>query len=395
MLRNSLFLALVACAVASAEDAKPKLRWSVKLDGVNEGCAAVADGQIFAPVVNDRAVVSLEAATGKVRWKTALVDTSPFPPVIDKDSVYVITGSCTLYRLARADGKILWSRWLAGAIESMPTLSDGKIYAASLETADHRARAGGWNLVCLDAATGKELLATPIGTDVVGAPLVREGLVYVTTRSGEVRAFDFNKRRILWKCDKAGARSMPVPCRDWLVTRTDDGLCAVNVKDGSAAWKWDGLKNDSRARAGHEFRVPMISGDLMYAVVSPTEVACIDLKDRKTVWTWSTGEATPGEPVMVGGHVYFGTSKGVVYSLDAHSGRKDWEVPSSAAIADAPSVMDGSLYFHNRSGGMVSIDAATPSATGWGNWGGSSTHSGPTKTGPAVVVTPSAADAAK
>ncbi|KAF0239955.1 MAG: PQQ repeat protein / protein kinase domain [Planctomycetota bacterium] len=392
MLNRAAGFWILLCAVAVAQETNPKLRWSAKVSGIQQGSAAVSDGQIFAPVIQESAVVSLDAASGKVLWRQTLADTSPFSPILDKDSVYVITGSCTLYRLARADGKVLWSRWLAASIESMPTLSGGKIFAASSDTSFRWARAGGWHLVCLDAATGKELWARKIGTDVAGAPLVMNGQAFVCSKNGVLRAFDVEKGKALWVQD-AHAQSMPVPCRDWLVYKSATGLKAVTRMDGKAAWSWDRANGDSRPREAHDFRLPMIAGDRAFVTLSETDLACVNLMDRSTVWTWSGGEEAPGEPVMVGGRVYFGTSKGTVLGLNAVTGRKLWEIKTEAAIADAPAIMDGSIYFHDRQGGLVCVDAGTPEATGWGMWGGSPTHAGPIlSANPPNVVTPSAAD---
>lgn len=395
MLRKTIGLCLLLCGAAVAEDAEARLLWTTRVGGLQQGSAAVADGQIFAPVIGGTSVVSLDAATGAVRWTRPLADSSPFPPIIDKDSVYVITGSCTLYRLSRADGKVVWSHWLAGSIDSMPTLSGGKIYAAAHDTQGHIQRTGGWHLVCLDAAKGKELWASRIGHDIVGAPLVEKGQAFVATQDGAVHAFELEKGKRLWKSEAAAA-SMPVPCRDWLVVRSGAGLVAVNRVDGVEAWRWQGAANDTRPRTGHEFFFPMIAGDRAFVSLPGAELVCMDLTDRSTVWSWSGGDEVPGEPVMVAGRVYFGTSKGSVLGLNAKTGQTLWAVKTDASIADAPTIMDGAIYFHDLKGGVVAIDAGTPEATGWGMWGGSPSHTGAMPPAqPPTLVTPSAGDPPK
>jgi outer membrane protein assembly factor BamB len=277
----------------------------------------------------------------------------------------------------------------------MPTLSGGKIFAASDDKAGRSARSGGWHLVCIDAAKGKELWASKIGNDVVGAPLVMNGEAYVSTQDGAIRAFEIEKGKALWKLD-GGARSMPVPSRDWLVLRSDGGLVAVNRKDGTEAWKWAPPQDVARPRAPHEFRFPMIAGDRAFVTVSATDLACVDLTERSTAWTWSGGEESPGEPVMVGGRVYFGTSRGTVLGLNARTGKTLWAVKTEASIADAPTIMDGSIYLHDIHGSILCVDAGTPEATGWSMWGGNPSHTGePTCAPPGNVVTPSAADGEK
>lgn len=392
MLKRTFGLCVLLCGVAVAEDAEPQLLWSTKIAGLQQGSAAVADGQVFAPVLGGTSVVSLDAASGKVRWTRPLADTSPYPPIIDKDSVYVITGSCTLYKLSRADGKVAWSRWLSSSISSMPTLSGGRVYAAAHDTPGRSGRMGGWHLVCLDAAKGKELWAAKIGNDILGAPLVDKGQAIVCTQDGDIHAFDIEKGKALWKADTSSS-SMPVPCRDWLVYRWGAGLAAVKRADGTAAWNWEGKGHDTQPQAARPFLFPMIAGDRAFVALPGAQLECVDLTDRSTVWSWAGGEEVPGEPVMVAGRVYFGTSKGSVLSLSAKTGQTLWAVKTDATISDAPTIMDGTIYFHDLKGGVLAVDAATPEATGWSMWGGSPTHTGAMpRTQPENVVTPSAAE---
>ena len=139
MLKRALVLSMLLCGLASADpkpQAKGKLLWRSPVAGLGEGTAAVDGGFVFAPVTNMSAFACLDAKNGAVKWRTQLHDTTPFPPVLDKDSVYVITSSCTIYSLSRADGHEQWSRWIAPSIHSMPALCDGKLYAVGGESVE-------------------------------------------------------------------------------------------------------------------------------------------------------------------------------------------------------------------------------------------------------------------
>lgn len=392
MLKHAVAVLALLAGIAVAEEAEPRLLWARQVQGISQGCAAVSDGQLFAPILGGSSIVSMDASTGEVRWTRPLSDSSPFPPIVDRDSVYVITGSCTLYRLSRQDGKVMWKVWLAGSIQSMPTLAGGKVYAAACEKPNHAPRPGGWHLVCLDAAKGKEQWAVAIGGDILGAPLVTGPAAYVSTHNGTLWAFDLEQQKVQWKVE-AGAQSMPVICREWLVYWGPEGLTARNRKDGTTAWTWKSEQPDAARQHAYGFRLPMIDGDRAYVPADANELACIDLADRSRAWTWSGGEEQPGGPVMVGGRVYFGTSKGTVVGLNAKNGKTLWAVKTDAMITDMPTIMDGKIYFHDLKGGVVAVDAATPDATGWGMWGGSASHTGATPPSQApVVVTPSASD---
>lgn len=372
-------LLLLLCSLCRAEESEPRLLWSTKVAGLREGCVAVSDGQVIAPVVRGNSVVSLDAATGKVQWTRTLTDTAPYPPILDEQSAYVVTGSCTLYRIERTKGRVTWSRWLAGSIQSMPTLGDGVVYAAASDTPQRAARKGGWHLVCLEAAKGRERWAAPIGSDILGAPLVVGGQVFVCTHDGILRAFDGANGKPLWTAE-AGAVSMPVPHLDQVAVRTSLGLRAFARADGAEGGRWspevDRMPDRQGKPVARVFRFPMLAGDRAYGTFDGGELACLDLSAGTATWTWSTGGEEPGEPVAVGGRVYFGTSRGTVVGLDARTGRALWAVRTDAVIADAPAVQDGALYFHDLNGGVIAVDAGTPTATGWGMWGGNTAHTG-------------------
>jgi len=391
MLTRAATIWLLLTGILFAESATGQLAWKSKVQNLGQGTAAVADGQIFAPIYGGSGLVSMNASNGEIRWQMQFHDTSPFPPIIDRDAVYVITSSCTLYSVSRATGKTLWSLWLAGSIDSMPTLCEGKIYAASSDYKNHGSRPGGWHLICLEAATGKELWARHIGADIVGAPLVSHGEVYVCTTNGILTAVDTRTGKALW-ARGMDARSMPALCRDWLVFHSDTGLAAANRKDGTQAWKYEPERATGHQRP-RSFTYPMIAGDRAFVSLGNNDMTCLDLERRAPIWTWSAEGQVLGDPVMVGGRVYFGTADGSFLSLNARTGQTLWAVKTDGTIADAPAIMDGKIYVHDQKGALICLDAGTATATGWGCWGGNPAHTGDREPmGQPVVVTPSAAD---
>ncbi|MBI2922822.1 MAG: PQQ-binding-like beta-propeller repeat protein [Planctomycetes bacterium] len=391
MSMRAIGICLLLGSAALAEEAKGKVVWESRIPSLGNGTAAVADGWIYASVLNGSSFVAIDAHTGKVKWQTSLQDTSPYPPILDEDSAYVITGSCTLYRLARSDGKVLWSRWLSPSIHSMPALSHGRVYAAATQRQDRTER-GSWHLVCLDAKTGDELWAEPLGADILGAPMVGQEHVFVSLQNGELAAVEMGAGKTSWK-KQVSARSMPVRYRDQLVFHVDRGMSMVDVRAGKESWTYTPDAGAAQGGQSTAFPFPMISGDRAYMVMSGTELHCVDMAKRGPAWKFSVNGHTLGAPVMVGGRVYFGASSGRFRSLDAATGTELWSVKTGGAVLDAPSIMDGRIYVYEVGKGIGCLDAGTPTATGFGMWGGCPEHTGAKEPlEPPVVVTPSAAD---
>lgn len=375
MYARAIGIAVLLCGVVAADEPKPKVVWDCKLPALGRGTAAVADGMIYAPLYDGSAFVAIDAEKGKVQWRTPLQDTAPFSPILDKDSVYVITSSCTLYRLSRSTGEVLWSRWLASSIHSMPALSEGKIYAAASDTHDRQARAGGWHLLCLEARTGEELWAEPIGADILGAPLVSQGYACVSLEDGNVAAVGVDDGKTVWK-HPVSARSMPVPWRERLVFHSSEGLAAVERKDGEAALIYTPEGKASPEAQSAAFAYPMVSGDHAYVSFNGVDLLCVDLAKKHATWAYSEPGQRVGSPVMVGGRVYFGTSNGRLYCLDADSGKKVWSLAPHGTLLDAPAIVGGRIYLYKQGRGMTCVETGNPEATGWGMWGGNPEHTG-------------------
>ena len=275
----------------------------------------------------------------------------------------------------------------------MPALSQGRIYAAAADLPNRTKRKGGWSLICLDAKTGGELWAEPIGADILGAPMPGPEHVFASLQDGSLAAVEPGRGRKIWK-KPVSAISMPVRYRDQLVFHVEDGLSAVDVRSGSTSWTHAMKPDGGPGAPTTTFAFPMIAGDRAYVNLRGSHLRCLDLTTKKTAWTYSAGGQTLGAPVVAGGRVYVGTSGATFRSLDAETGKEQWRVRTGGAVLDAPAIVDGKIYIYETGRGVGCLDAGTPTATGWGMWGGSPDHSGVTPP-PSVVWTPSAADGKK
>jgi outer membrane protein assembly factor BamB/cytochrome c553 len=151
----------------------PVTIWPGILGGV-ETQMAVADGVVYAPVVNlsttfptqerqelpigsgTGEMVALDLATGAVRWKTYLPTPAYGAATVANDLVFTTTFDGTVYALARDDGRIVYAGQLpAGTNATVAIVGDTLVTAASFpQGAGQRAQ-----IVALRLGAGETLPA--------------------------------------------------------------------------------------------------------------------------------------------------------------------------------------------------------------------------------------------
>ena len=199
-----------------------KKEWSVELQPSYSG--PLTDGRLVFTTQtvdkSDEVVTAHDIATGEEVWRAS------WP------------GSMSVPFFAAANGS-----W----IRATPALADGRLYVAGMKDV----------LVCLDAATGKELwrkdFVEDMGTSVppfgnVCSPLVRGGLVIVQSANAVV-ALDAGTGELKWKALAAadsmmsgGAFSSPIMAEDapggpQLLAQTRTTLAGLNPETGEVVWQ--------------------------------------------------------------------------------------------------------------------------------------------------------------
>ncbi|MBV8878809.1 MAG: PQQ-like beta-propeller repeat protein, partial [Planctomycetaceae bacterium] len=140
---------------------------------------AVHDGKLFlGGGFGSTEFYCVEAATGKILWEYKTGDDGPTAAVVEDGYVVFNTESCTIYTLETATGKPVWSKWLGDPLLSQPAVAAGRVYMA------YPGKDGSHHLACLALKDGKELWDDPIAGDIIAAPVIHDGSVYLTTLDG-------------------------------------------------------------------------------------------------------------------------------------------------------------------------------------------------------------------
>jgi outer membrane protein assembly factor BamB len=317
----------------------------------------------------------------KLAWKAKGLGGGYSSVAVWGDRIYTLGdqgADCNLLCLSAADGKVVWSTRIGKFADtwrqedwrgarSTPT-TDGKIVVGLGALGE---------LVCLDAATGKEKWKKDMGADFGGrsggwkyaeSPLIDgEKLVCVPGgRQGAVVALNKETGAPLWSCkeftDSAEYASLvPVEiggARQYLAF-TGKSVAGVAAADGKLLWK--------AAREGKTATIPTpVHKDGMVFVASGYGVGHNGFKVEGSGSRFTATEAYAGQElqnhhggvILVGEHVYGISDRGGLTCLELKTGKVAWQERriQKGSLACA----DGLLVCRAERGGAVVLCDASP-----------------------------------
>jgi outer membrane protein assembly factor BamB len=189
-------------------------------------------------------------------------------------------------------------------------------------------------LVALDVATGNERWVQKLEASATGAPTVRDGIVYVSSRDSRAWALDRKTGRIKWQLPGTPSSSVmiggagPAVSDKFAVFPFGSGeLVAAFRKGGVRTWA-SSISGKRRGRAYTGVTDitgdPVIVGDVVYVGSQSGRVAALDLGSGERIWTAKEGAYSPVWPV--GGSVFLVSDEAKLVRLDAGTGARIWAV---------------------------------------------------------------------
>lgn len=278
---------------------------------------------------------------------------------------------------------------------SSPAVSHGRVFAATA-LADVAGKFGA--LMCLDAATGKEIwrqeklggedlkpfFSSPAVTADGKYLLIGQGLH--DDKDSSLLCVDANTGKLKWRVKTtlhiesspaihgdlvvAGVGSIEGPDRKPL-PGTDGGfVLAVRISDGKELWRYPLADVESSPAISPDGIVYVGSGFQGNAVIALRGETDAELKERKLdrlIWRYEAKVPIGGPITLHDGLVFAGGGNGdfiasdpkpmgVVVALDAKTGRKRWETPFADAVLTAIAVGDGKAICGSRTGEVVALN---------------------------------------
>jgi len=350
---------------------------------------------------------NFDEATGKFNWGLEFSESGPSSAVVEDSIVLINTQSCTLYALEAYTGKLLWSKWLGPNLYSMPSVSNGKVYAVypnELGANVYRLTRTGKGdtkelknvVACFDLKTGKIIWQNWLDSEVLSSPVISGGNVYLTCLSGKLYEFDKNSGSLLGSINDI-AMSPPTVVNDKVFVSVKDKEQKGN--ETVSVYAANGLKPIKKISA---LSSKLFIDDLYKLSASEqmnfcgtrtlhyrgknynvmgNKLICSNPDDGTIVWTkeitneiTENGKPSATMPVAAGGKIIVSTLSGQVITFEPAHGGKLSTWATGTKIESQPAISNGWIYSGSERGKTVSINTGDSKFTGWTMFGYNGSH---------------------
>ncbi len=407
--------------------------WKLTIPG-NRPLATVAyeDGLIFVGGgYGSYEFYAIEATTGKVAWMFKAGDDGPTAAVVRKGYVVFNTESCIIYVLKSKTGEKVWEKWLGDPLMSQPAADDQYVYMA------YPGNDGTHHLACMTLAHGKPVWDVKIAGDLISAPIIDKGSVYITCFDGTIYRYARETGKLVWS-DSKQATSAPTIYEDKVfvsLRQTEkvgqdkvkqyEGLATLDNATGKQQQKdlWvrreapylvhgrSGAKTSAQAEldasvgfgsapstakinqakdnvgqasvAGcwaYQGSRPVVRNSRAYNAMGD-EVQCVDAKTGRKIWSnkYDIKEEGIGgrffaPPAWANNKLFFGSGNGEVYCIQERSGKLLWKEKVEGSVSFQPAIAKGMVFVACDNGNLYCINTGDVNDDGWYMWGGNSEH---------------------
>ena len=220
-------------------------------------------------------------------------------PVIVDGMVYCGSYDGAVFSLDAATGKEKWRGSVEGSVHGTVAVADGIVYVAG----------GGGILTALDAATGRERWRLQGEGAITSSPAVRLDRVYFGRWDRFVYAAGIEDGAILWRFETGGeVLSSPAVTGETVFVGSDDGgLYALSTADGTLIWRF--------VSGGAVVSSPVVVGNAVLFGSDDGNLYVLDAKSGRELWRYTAGSPVRASPCVVNGVVYFCDGSGGIYAM--------------------------------------------------------------------------------
>lgn len=264
-----------------------------------------------------------------------------FSPVVHENRLFLVDKNAVTYSMDARTGKIRWKRRVGALSAASPAFEDGRVFVVTLEPGDVQA---------MNPETGKVQWERSLGARSETSPLVYGDKVIVGNESGTVFALNEKTGKTEWSVDTAGAVKGGVALNDGYVYFGNYAGEVYSVKASNGDVRWQtGTQGSSFGRAGRIYSTPAVGYGRVYVGSIDSRVYSFDEDSGELAWSQSTGaEVYPGPALAeVPGApptVYIGSADKNFYALDAETGDVRWKQFTGGILLGAASVIDDVAY---------------------------------------------------
>jgi outer membrane protein assembly factor BamB len=335
-------------------------------------------------VASDSGIPVEFSDTQNVLWKTAIPGAGNSSPIVWGDRVFLETApddnTRALVCLDAASGKVIWSKTVGGnkakthkkntAASSTPATDGERVYASFWDGENVFLHAYDFQ--------GKSLWERNLGGfksqhGAGGSPIVWQDKIFFNfdqDGAAAILAFDAKTGTPLWEKKREAFRTcystpfiqeVPNVSAELIVTSTA-GITSYNPQTGDENWKWvwkfAGImpQRTVGSAIAHNGLIFAASGDgsgtrHMVAVKPGTDASLL----------WENKKSFPYVPTMLarGQHLYFVNDNGVAACHVAQTGEEVWKERLGGGVSASPLMIDGKVYAACEDGTVYVFAAET------------------------------------
>ena len=298
--------------------------------------------------------INKEYANVQRVWHCSLKGGIYSTPVTDGRSLFIGDDVGCLYSLNLKSGKTNWTFNTGMRIVGSPAVSDGVVVFGSAN----------YNIYGLDAKTGKELWHISTKQAVMGAATIENGIAYIGGGDGRMFAIDIHTGKIKWSFDelKNYVLTRPLVYNQKLYFGTwDTHFYALNLADGSLAWKWNNGNGNPKLSPASVW--PVAANGKIFITAPDRYFTCLDAETGEQVWR--TKEYKVRETVGLsedGKTVYSKCMWDTIVAMDATVAEPitRWATHAGFGYEHNPAMpleKDGTLWVSTKNGLLLGVDA--------------------------------------
>ena len=441
-----------------APDGRPG--WSLRIPGKRPiATPAYADGLLFVGGgYGSYEFYAFHALTGELAWKIRTADDGPTAAVVENGLVAFNTESCTVIVCEAATGRVVWQEWLGDPLMGQPAIADGRLFMAypsrherpvlrpdmtpkerkaEIDAARGKRRDRFQHmLLCADLRTGEHIWEQEISGDVIVAPVVDAGQVFLTCFDGTSYCLDAADGTAIWHRDNAGTSSPLVVEGRVIMTEKDEQNGRIfermrrshrgsgeysdphNLSSRSAEYLHMTRGGGSSLRAAAASELDSGVGFAAAPQSSKLGAAARHLGVSTVSGAWAFQGS---RPVYSRGHILGAQGRNIYSIRDDEKGTLLWEAEVRGSTIDPddqvflppslgreqmyiastvghlvamrpddgkvsmmyallrpicfqPSLACGRIYLGTGDGGLICLESGQDDADGWHMWGGNAQH---------------------
>lgn len=298
--------------------------------------------------------INKEYANVQRVWHCSLKGGIYSTPVTDGRSLFIGDDVGCLYSLNIKSGKTNWTFNTGMRIVGSPAVSEGVVVFGSAN----------YNIYGLDAKTGKELWHISTNQAVMGAATIENGIAYIGGGDGRMFAIDIHTGKIKWSFDelKNYVLTRPLVYNQKLYFGTwDTHFYALNLADGSLAWKWNNGNGNPKLSPASVW--PVAANGKIFITAPDRYFTCLDAETGEQVWR--TKEYKVRETVGLsedGKTVYSKCMWDTIVAMDATVAEPitRWATHAGFGYEHNPAMpleKDGTLWVSTKNGLLLGVDA--------------------------------------